>query len=150
MNRFNCRENKQLCDPDRCKAAPLKFCVWILNNFQRCLRINRGFATDLRQTKFQSTPLHTGLKANVRHTWMDECAVRTSWKILKLSSDSGDSGSKKRKWDYGGTCGEVWTSVCMAGVRSQAVDFVCLCVWQESGFGRRKDVFTFNLLYIEV
>jgi hypothetical protein len=27
---------------------------------------------------------------------------------------------------------------------------LCWCVWQESGFGRLEDVFTFNLLYKDI
>jgi hypothetical protein len=34
-----------------------------------------------------------------------------------------------------------------SGVRRSVL---CWCVWQESGFSRREDVFTFNLLYKEM
>jgi hypothetical protein len=27
---------------------------------------------------------------------------------------------------------------------------LCWCIWQESGFSRREDVFTFNLVYKEI
>jgi hypothetical protein len=27
---------------------------------------------------------------------------------------------------------------------------LCWCFWQESGFGRREDVFTFNLIYEDI
>jgi hypothetical protein len=50
-------------------------------------------------------------------------------KKYKLSSDGGDSGCKKCKRGYDGE----------------------VCVWRESGFSRREDVFTFNsLLYKEI
>jgi hypothetical protein len=65
-------------------------------------------------------------------------------KKLKLSCDGGDFGSKKHKRGYGG----VWRSLHLSGFWSQAVGFV-LCVWQESGFSRRDDVFIYNLLYKE-
>jgi hypothetical protein len=39
---------------------------------------------------------------------------------------------------YGGVC--VWRE---PGVRRSVL---CWCVWQESGFSRRENVFTFNLL----
>jgi hypothetical protein len=39
---------------------------------------------------------------------------------------------------YGGVC--VWRE---SVVRRSVL---CWCVWQESGFSRREDVFTFNLL----
>jgi hypothetical protein len=62
-------------------------------------------------------------------------------KKFKLSSDGGDSGSKK----YNRDCGGVWLILRLAEVWGQVVGF-CWCVWQESGFSRREDVFTFNLL----
>jgi hypothetical protein len=40
--------------------------------------------------------------AHVRHAWLDECAVRAMRKKMKLSSDCGDSGSKKCKRGYSG------------------------------------------------
>jgi hypothetical protein len=43
---------------------------------------------------------------------------------LKLVSDSGDSGSKKCSGGYGGLYGGVWRSLRLAGVWSNAVDFV--------------------------
>jgi hypothetical protein len=45
-------------------------------------------------------------------------------KKLKLISDGSDCGSKKRKRGYGGTYGEVWWSLRLTGVWTQAVDFV--------------------------
>jgi hypothetical protein len=36
-------------------------------------------------------------------------------KEFKLSFDGGDSGSKKRR-GYGGACGGVWWSLCLAGI----------------------------------
>jgi hypothetical protein len=61
---------------------------------------------------------------------------------LNLSSDDGDSGSKKCKRGYGGAYGGVWREY---GVRRPAL---CWCVWQEYGFSRREDVFIFNLLFL--
>jgi hypothetical protein len=68
---------------------------------------------------------------------------------LKLSSDGGDCGSKKCKLGCGGAYGGVWRSLCLAGVWNQAVG-LCWCIWQESGFSLREDVFKFNLLYEEI
>jgi hypothetical protein len=45
-------------------------------------------------------------------------------KKLKLSSDGGDSGGNKCKRGYGGAYGEVWWSLRLLGVWSQAVGFV--------------------------
>jgi hypothetical protein len=59
-------------------------------------------------------------------------------KILKLSSDDGDSGSKKYKGGYDGAYGGDWRSMRLAEI------------WQESGFSRLEDVFTFNLLCKEI
>jgi hypothetical protein len=42
-------------------------------------------------------------------------------KKIKLSSDGGDSDSKKCKRGYGGAYGWVWRSLRLAGVCSQAV-----------------------------
>jgi hypothetical protein len=42
----------------------------------------------------------------------------------------------------GGIC--VWRE---SGVRRSVL---CWCVWQESDFSRREDVFTFNLVYKEI
>jgi hypothetical protein len=44
------------------------------------------------------------ITATVRHAWLDECAVRTMREKLNLSSNGGDSGSKKCKRRYGGIC----------------------------------------------
>jgi hypothetical protein len=70
-------------------------------------------------------------------------------KILKLSSDGGDSGSKNANEAIvapmvgsGGVC--VWRE---SGVRGSVL---CWCVWQESGFNRHEDVFIFNSLYKEM
>jgi hypothetical protein len=64
---------------------------------------------------------------------------------MKLSSDGGDSGSKKCKQGYDGTYGAVWRSLRWreSGVRRSVL---CCCVWQESGFSRLEDVFTFCLV----
>jgi hypothetical protein len=63
---------------------------------------------------------------------------------LKLSSDSANSGSKNCKKGYGGAYSGVWWSLESGG------RFCGWCVWQESGFGRCEDLFTFNLLYNEI
>jgi hypothetical protein len=47
-------------------------------------------------------------------------------KKLKLSSDGGDSGTKKYKRGYGGAYGGVWRSLRLAEDKSQAVGFVLL------------------------
>jgi hypothetical protein len=88
--------------------------------------------------------MHTSIFcSNVRHAWLYESAVRSMRKKLKLSSDGGDSGSKKCKRGYSGAYDRVWRSLHLAGVRWSVL---CWCVWQESGFSRREDVFTWNLL----
>jgi hypothetical protein len=74
---------------------------------------------------------------SVRLAWLYERAVRAMRKKFKLSSDSGDYGSKKCKRGYGGAYGGVWRSLHLVVVWSQAVSFV-LCVRQESGFSRRE------------
>jgi hypothetical protein len=53
------------------------------------------------------------------------------WKKLKLSSDGGNSDSKKFKHGYGG----VWQSLRLVDVWSQAVSFVLVCltgIWLQS------------------
>jgi hypothetical protein len=60
--------------------------------------------------------------ANVRHALLYECAVRSMLKKLKLSSDSGDFGSKKCKRSGGAYCG-MWRSLLLTGVWCQAVSF---------------------------
>jgi hypothetical protein len=57
---------------------------------------------------------------------------------MKLSSDGGCSGCKKREHVYGG----VWRE---SGVWNQEIGFYC-CVWQKFGFSPFEDVLTFNLL----
>jgi hypothetical protein len=56
-------------------------------------------------------------------------------KKLKLSSDGGDSGSKKCKRGFGGVCVWVWWSLRLEGVWSQAVGFVLVRlagIWLQS------------------
>jgi hypothetical protein len=56
-------------------------------------------------------------------------------KKLKLSYDGIDSGSKKCKQGYGDAYGGVWRSLRLAGVWSQAVGFVLVClagIWLQS------------------
>jgi hypothetical protein len=56
-------------------------------------------------------------------------------KKFKVSSEGGDSGSKKCKRGYGGAHGGVWRSVRLAIVWSQAVGFVLLRlagIWLQS------------------
>jgi hypothetical protein len=62
-------------------------------------------------------------------------------KKFKLSSDGGDSGSKKSRRGYGG----VWRSLSLAGDCS-----LCWCVLLESGFSRREDVLKLNSLYKDI
>jgi hypothetical protein len=64
--------------------------------------------------------------------------------MLKLSSDSGDSGVKNCNRGCGGAYGEVWRSMRLAGVWSQAVGFLLVrfvALWRQSP---REDFFTFN------
>jgi hypothetical protein len=54
---------------------------------------------------------------------------------MELNSDGGDCGSKKCKLGYGGAYGGVWRSLRLAGVWSQAVDFVLVRlarIWLQS------------------
>jgi hypothetical protein len=56
-------------------------------------------------------------------------------KKLKLSSEGGDSGSKKCKRGYGDAYDGVWQSLRLAGVWSQAVRFVLVLlagIWLQS------------------
>jgi hypothetical protein len=55
------------------------------------------------------------MMANVRHDWLDKWAFVRCGNYLKLSSDGGDSGSKKCKRGYGG----VWRNLRLAGVSIQ-------------------------------
>jgi hypothetical protein len=68
-------------------------------------------------------------------------------KNLKLSSDGSDSGNKKCNRSNGGARGGIWRILRLAGVWQSVL---CWCVWQKSGFSRREDVFTFNLVYIGI
>jgi hypothetical protein len=65
--------------------------------------------------------------------------MRAMRKKMKLSSDGGDFGSKKCKRGCGGDV----LGGCLEPV-------LCWCVWQGSGFSRREDVFTLNLLHKEM
>jgi hypothetical protein len=69
---------------------------------------------------------------------------------VKLNSDDGDSGSKWCKRGYSGVYGGFWRIVRVAGVWSQAVIVLCMCVWQESGFSLREYLSTFDLVYKEM
>jgi hypothetical protein len=62
-----------------------------------------------------STP---NIIANIRHALLYECADRAMRKKLKLSSDGGESGSKKYRRGCGGTYGGVWGSLRLAGLWS--------------------------------
>jgi hypothetical protein len=64
---------------------------------------------------------------------------------MEIKFDYGDSGIKKCKWDYNDAYGEVRYSLGIAGVWSQAVVFA-LVYLGETGFFRREDVLTLNLL----
>jgi hypothetical protein len=69
---------------------------------------------------------------------------------MKSSSDGGDSDSKKNSKGAMVVSMVGSGGVCVrqeSGVRRSVL---CWCVWQESGFGRREDVFTFNLLHKEI
>jgi hypothetical protein len=71
----------------------------------------------------------------LHHALLCDCAIRAIQKQLKLSSDSGDSGSKKCRLGYGDACGGVWRSLRLGGVWSQAVGFVLVrftSVWLQS------------------
>jgi hypothetical protein len=61
---------------------------------------------------------------NARRAWQREYAVCAMRNKLKLSTDGGDSGSKKCKRGCGGSCGGVWLSLRLTGVWSYAVGFV--------------------------
>jgi hypothetical protein len=74
--------------------------------------------------------------SNSQYAWFVESAVLAMRNKLKLSSDGGDFGSKKCKRGCGSAYGGVWRE---SGVRRSVL---CWCVWQESGFSRREDVFT--------
>jgi hypothetical protein len=57
------------------------------------------------------------------------------WEKLRLSSDGGVYDGKKCKLGCDGTYGGVWLSLRLAGVWSQAVDFVLLRltgIWLQS------------------
>jgi hypothetical protein len=66
-------------------------------------------------------------------------------KRLKLSSDGGDFCSKTENEAMAAPVVVSGWSL-QSGVRRSVL---CFCVWKESGFSRREDVFTFNLLYKE-
>jgi hypothetical protein len=53
-----------------------------------------------------------------------DCTSVRYEKKFRLSSDGGDFGSKKCKRGFGGSYGEVWRSLRLTGVWSQAVGFV--------------------------
>jgi hypothetical protein len=56
------------------------------------------------------------IRADVRHAWLDECALRAMWEKLKLIYDGGDSGNKKCKQGSVGAHCRVWRSLRLAGV----------------------------------
>jgi hypothetical protein len=74
------------------------FCrVWSCNRPETLLNWNsKNFDKWLRNmcVIFIHTPNITG---NIPHAWLYECAVGVLHKKLKLTSDLGDSGSKKCK-----------------------------------------------------
>jgi hypothetical protein len=65
----------------------------------------------------------------VRNSWLDECTVRATGKELKVTSDGGESGSKKYKRGFSGVC----------VLRESRVRRSVLCWWLESGCSRRED-----------
>jgi hypothetical protein len=85
--------------------------------------------------------------ANIRQAMTVPVRRSCYAKMLKLRSDSGDSGVKNCN---GGAYGEVWRSMRLSGVWSQAVGFLLVCfvaLWRQSP---REDFFTFNLLYKDI
>jgi hypothetical protein len=60
---------------------------------------------------------------------------------MKLSSDGGDCGSRKRKRGCGGAYGVVWRSLLLAAVWSQAVGFVLVRL---AGIGLQSALTTFS------
>jgi hypothetical protein len=101
------------------------------------------------RSAYLSTP---NITANARHALLDEYIVRAMRKKLKLRSDGGDSGSKKCKRGRGGAYGGDLAESAFGGSLESGVRrwVLCWCVWQESGFSRREDVFTLNLVYKEM
>jgi hypothetical protein len=77
--------------------------------------------------------------ANVRHAWLDKCAVRAMRKLIKLSFDSDESGRKKCKRDHGVAYSWDWWNLSFSGVWSRAVGF-CWCVWRVSGINHCKNI----------
>jgi hypothetical protein len=59
--------------------------------------------------------------------------------VATLVARNANEGMAEPMVGSGGVC--VW---CEFGVLSQA-SVLCWCVWEESGFSCREDVFTFNL-----
>jgi hypothetical protein len=62
------------------------------------------------------------------------------WKKGKLSSDGGDSGSKKRKRSFGRTYGVISQSLLLLGIKGQVIN-LCWCFWQKFDFSRHEDAF---------
>jgi hypothetical protein len=77
--------------------------------------VQKNTITDYNAPSSEPFTLHLVL-ANARHVWLYECAVRAMRKKSKLSSNGGDSGSKKCKQGYGEAYGGVWRSLRLAGV----------------------------------
>jgi hypothetical protein len=77
-----------------------------------------AITSEILDTLLNSTriyPCHArNIIVTVRHDWLNESAVSVMQKGFKLIFDGGDSGSKKRR-GYGGACGGVWWSLCLAG-----------------------------------
>jgi hypothetical protein len=100
-------------------------------------------------------PIHPyvpNIRANASHlTVLERTMFVRSGRKLKLSSDCGDSGSKKCKRSYAGSYYRVWQSLLFAGVKfgAKAVGLLW-CVWQDSGFSYREDFYAFNLVYKEI
>jgi hypothetical protein len=66
---------------------------------------------------------------------------------MKLRSDGGDCGRNKCKRGYDSACGGGLRIFRLSGVSIQEVG---LCIFENSSFSRREDVFTFNLFYKDV
>jgi hypothetical protein len=74
------------------------------------------------------------------------CAKRGKKNNLKLSSDGGDSGSKKCKRSYGSAYGEVWRSLRLTRVWSQAIGSVMVPL---KGIWVQSPLRCFHIYFIE-
>jgi len=56
-----------------------------------------NFKVDLLPLLFTKKATAHNILVNVRHAWLDECAVRATRKKFELISDGGKFGNKKWK-----------------------------------------------------